>query len=379
MCFNRLTSNGREARATPERIPVMAVLKRNGRFVVDFINPYLRGDRIRKTAPVQTEKAARKYETQLLTACLNGSVERTRANKRGNSNSPLLFAQLCDDYLSRMRIEDYAKSTIRNAEVRFSRHLVPLFGSCRIDELTEQGIAELKRELREGKGLKASAANTVLTQLKTVLNWAVSQKYINRGNVPEIKHIKGNGEGPVSADMWWTESEYSRLVKLSSNYLRFAILLGGDAGLRLSEMCGLQWKDIDFSVKPYGVLHVVRASTPTGGITSRLKSKHSYRSVPLTKGLHDALREREDFSSEFIVPCVAWRLRILIKGIVNVAGISKGTPHKLRHTFCSHLAIKGVSAQTIQKLAGHSSIVITSKYMHLNQDATTAAIMKLGR
>ena len=49
---------------------------------------------------------------------------------------------------------------------------------------------------------------------------------------------------------------------------------------------------------------------------------------------------------------------------VRLAGIKPITFHQLRHTFCSRLAAAGVDIATIQELAGHSSIVMTRRYMH---------------
>jgi site-specific recombinase XerD len=51
--------------------------------------------------------------------------------------------------------------------------------------------------------------------------------------------------------------------------------------------------------------------------------------------------------------------------------------HPLRHTFCSHLAMRGAPPKTIQELAGHSSLGITQRYMHLTPGATREAIKLL--
>jgi site-specific recombinase XerD len=47
------------------------------------------------------------------------------------------------------------------------------------------------------------------------------------------------------------------------------------------------------------------------------------------------------------------------------AALGKGNPHKLRHTFCSHLAMRGAPAKAIQELAGHADLSTTLAYMHL--------------
>ena len=51
--------------------------------------------------------------------------------------------------------------------------------------------------------------------------------------------------------------------------------------------------------------------------------------------------------------------------------------HVLRHTFCSHLAMRGAPARAIQELAGHSDLRTTQRYMHLSPAALDAAIRLL--
>ncbi len=51
--------------------------------------------------------------------------------------------------------------------------------------------------------------------------------------------------------------------------------------------------------------------------------------------------------------------------------------HVLRHTFCSHLAMRGAPARAIQELAGHQELGTTQRYMHLSPAALDAAIRLL--
>ena len=48
--------------------------------------------------------------------------------------------------------------------------------------------------------------------------------------------------------------------------------------------------------------------------------------------------------------------------------------HALRHTFCSHLAMRGAPPKAIQELAGHALITVTMRYMHLTPEAHKNAI-----
>jgi integrase len=57
--------------------------------------------------------------------------------------------------------------------------------------------------------------------------------------------------------------------------------------------------------------------------------------------------------------------------------LSNNGPHMLRHTFCSHLAMRGAPGRAIQELAGHRDLTTTQRYMHLSPAASESAIRLL--
>jgi site-specific recombinase XerD len=59
------------------------------------------------------------------------------------------------------------------------------------------------------------------------------------------------------------------------------------------------------------------------------------------------------------------------------ANLANGGVHVLRHTFCSHLAMRGAPGRAIQELAGHGDLGTTQRYMHLSPAALDAAIRLL--
>jgi site-specific recombinase XerD len=65
-----------------------------------------------------------------------------------------------------------------------------------------------------------------------------------------------------------------------------------------------------------------------------------------------------------------------VRGAQRLAGIQQGV-HVLRHTFCSHLAMRGAPARAIQELAGHQDLSTTQRYMHLSPAAIEGAIRLL--
>jgi len=64
-----------------------------------------------------------------------------------------------------------------------------------------------------------------------------------------------------------------------------------------------------------------------------------------------------------------------VERAARLAGVKPGV-HRLRHTFCSHLAMRG-AARSIQEVAGHQDLSTTQRYMHVSPAALDAAIRLL--
>jgi integrase len=154
------------------------------------------------------------------------------------------------------------------------------------------------------------------------------------------------------------------------------VLLGGDAGLRLGEILALEWRDSELTSRRL----TVQRSDWLGHVTVP-KGERS-RQLPMTRRLTAALKSTRHLRSDRVL-CVPdgsamTRDRVIkaVRGAQRVAGIDQGV-HILRHTFCSHLAMKGAPARAIQEVAGHADLSTTQRYMHLSPAATEDAIRLL--
>jgi site-specific recombinase XerD len=76
-------------------------------------------------------------------------------------------------------------------------------------------------------------------------------------------------------------------------------------------------------------------------------------------------------------PLTEGRVQGFIRRAARTAGLFNNGPHMLRHTFCSHLAMRGAPARAIQELAGHQNLTTTQRYMHLSPAALDNAIRLL--
>jgi site-specific recombinase XerD len=106
--------------------------------------------------------------------------------------------------------------------------------------------------------------------------------------------------------------------------------------------------------------------------------------VPLTRRLATALAEHRHLRSERVLcqdDCSPFTRQIVqnrMKLAARRAKVRRGV-HILRHTFCSHLSMRGAPAKAIQELAGHADLTMTQRYMHLSPAALDAAIRLLDR
>jgi site-specific recombinase XerD len=107
------------------------------------------------------------------------------------------------------------------------------------------------------------------------------------------------------------------------------------------------------------------------------------RRVPMTERLATALRNHRHLRSArvlceddgtFLTQKV---VQGLIRRVARAAKLRNDGVHILRHTFCSHLAMRGAPARAIQELAGHQDLATTQRYMHLSPAAVDAAIRLL--
>ena len=76
------------------------------------------------------------------------------------------------------------------------------------------------------------------------------------------------------------------------------------------------------------------------------------------------------------LPLTQKEVQVAMRRVGRKAQVKPGV-HILRHTFCSHLAMKGAPARAIQDLAGHQDLTTTQRYMHLSPAALDAAIRLL--
>jgi integrase len=251
-------------------------------------------------------------------------------------------------------------------------HLLPALGHKRLDAIKSEDVQRLKRNL-EAKSPKT--VNNVLAVLSVLLKKAVEWEVI--AHMPCTVKLLPVSKGSTR---FYDFDEYEKLVEaarsLDPRTLLIA-LLGGEAGMRCGEMIALEWADVDLGNRQL----CIRRSDWNGQVTTPKGGR--LRHVPLTRRLTAALSEHRHLRSARVLcqddtePLTRQIVQTRAKRAARKAGLMHGGVHILRHTFCSHLAMRGAPARAIQELAGHSELGMTQRYMHLSPAALDAAIRLL--
>lgn len=353
---------------------------RNGGWEVD-VRVALPGGpelRVRRKTPCSSKSASARWGDELQGRLRQQLADQQFEGRRPQADQPRIEKEvptLCE-FAPRF-IEGYVvanrhkPSGVAGKQSILRVHLVPLLGTKTLDAINNEDVQRLKSALIE-KAPKT--VNNVLTVLNTALRVAVEWGVIERMGC-KVRLVSA----PKPTMGFLDFDEFERLVVAARAIDRetaLIVLLAGEAGLRAGEIMALRYSDLDLV---RGRLTVAQSAwrqhiTATKGGQCR----HS----KLTRRLLEELRQHRHLRSEFVLANrdASHLSYKQLWGMVRYAGSKAqvtGAAHRLRHTFCSHLAMRGAPALAIKELAGHTSLTTTLRYMHLSPAAADGAIRLL--
>jgi integrase len=324
-----------------------------------------RRERVRRVAPFQSKRAAEQYEREVRQSLLDGSDD----EKKEVVEIPT-FASFAKQFMATYAKTNNKPNEQQSKEAILRVHLEPEFGKLRLDAIGQEQVERYKAK-KLGATLAPKTINNHLTVLRRML--AVAVEWGKLKTVPPVRCLRA----PAPDFDFLTFEEARRLVAASAAAWRPMIVLGLRCGLRQGELLALRWDDVDLVA---GRLVVRRAvsrgviGTPKGGRA---------REIPLSDDAARALREQRHLKGELVFADEKGDL--LTKGeckwplwrACQRAGLRRVGWHALRHSFASHLVMRGVPLKAVQELLGHASIEMTMRYAHLSPDVRRDAVRLL--
>jgi integrase len=265
-------------------------------------------------------------------------------------------------------------SQCASLESDWAVHIEPALGHLRLEQITPVVLASFTAKLQEPyekdvpeRRRSLKTVNNILTSLNTMLGRAVAWRVARE--LPRAKLFKLDKPKMEFYDF----PEWERLVagaRAAGPKQLAVVLLGGRAGLRAGEILGLAPTDIDYKRRTINVQRAVwktKVGKPKNG---------KARGQPVTREVLAALKALPVVGTERLFlrddgerPASKETLRLWVYAAERRAGLAdesrKGKIHKLRHTYASHLVMRGVALAVVQQLMDHSNIQTTMRYAHL--------------
>ena len=317
-----------------------------------------------------TQTTDAKLARQILSKKYTQAVEGRHLDKVKKKDVPTLEAY-SEEYLAGHAL---TKRTCGDDASILKKSIRPAFGRRRLDEIAPSDVerwrnTRMKAKKQRGEGTMSPASIRLeMALLKTIMGLAVRDGHINRNPVSLVAMPKVNN----ARDRVIAPAEYRRLAKQAGEakvasrapYMKLALVLGYETGMRRGEILGLSWRDLQ---RRSGFAYL--ADTKNG----------THRWVPLNQAAREALRawpRRTDTDAVFARPNgkPILDIRKAWATICQEARVEDARFHDLRHTFTTRALESGMDIRTIMAITGHKDASMFQRYSHPSDSHLKAAV-----
>jgi len=265
------------------------------------------------------------------------------------------------------------ESTSANYAMKAEKHILPIFGNKLISSIAPDDIYAFISQ-KQKAGLSVRYVADIVILMKTIFKYAVRTYHIfnpldgvslPKKKSPEIQLLD--------------ESEQVKLQNYVASHQNCSTLgtaLSMSTGIRIGELCALQWKDIDLEKRILTVRKTMqRIQCPTEFSRTKLiitnpKSESSQRKIPIPDCMMSFLLKFKGKDDDFLLtgtekPIEPRAMQYRFRTILKNAKLPSVHFHALRHMFASNCVKLGFDVKALSELLGHSSVEITlNRYVH---------------
>lgn len=310
-----------------------------------------------------------------------------------------LFGIIAEQWIGYIMF-DLKQSTIIKYRNMLDNHILPALGHIHISDVTtEKAEGFVKEKLKNGRidgrgGLSVKSVKDIFAIVRSILKYAQSHDFKITCHVNEIR-IKYNDRSVRVLDR--TEQlALEKYIYDNMSLKNLGILMSLYMGLRIGELCALQWADINLAD---GILYVRKtmqrlqrlhglpdkASSRTEVIVTAPKSDAAFRIIPIPDFISLRLKEYSEdddaaymltgSTEHFIEPRT---FQNHLKRLVRLNNMEPFNYHALRHTFATRCIEDGFDVKSLSEILGHSSVKITlDRYVHSSMDLKRQNMLKV--
>ena len=287
------------------------------------------------------------------------------------------FRDTLEEYVAWLELQGKSERTIRTYLWALKKFFEYLPEDSSLESLSKSEILRTLARLKQRRGYDKNTVRLIVRALASFF------KFLDRRDLLEVLKAPRVDR---SLPRFLSYEEVLRLLEAADNPRdRLVVLLLFTAGLRVSELCKLRWKDILWTEG------FIRVEKGKGG-KDRYVPLHPWTAEQLRSYL-DWLRKHDLEPAPDSTVLVAFKppgkrpvlrpltprsVQRILKRLAARAGIEKQvTPHVLRHSLATYLLSKGVDIRLIQELLGHSSLATTQIYTHVTPSLLKNVYMKV--
>lgn len=264
-------------------------------------------------------------------------------------------------------------------------HILDYFGqdyllsSFRDKDLSDFVSSLRKKYKNSGDRLISDTTiNRIMETLRKMLNIAEEKWEFEVGNIHFRKHRL---KQPEARTRWITKEEAESLINNASDHLKAPIQFALLTGVRLSNITGLQWKNVNlkhreitFRIKsniPGGKLLVLPITDNVMDLLNSLQKRNKYQSKRIVKDCNGKsikyITKPDDYVFTYKGDRIKDSFRKSFKTACKKSNIENFRFHDLRHTAASWMIQSGIPIDLVQEILGHTQIATTKKYAHRDQ------------
>ena len=309
--------------------------------------------------------------------------------------SNLKYEDLLDEWMQFSRI-NIKESTYARYINLINTHIKPPLGKYPISKISTQLVeAYIDNQLKSGRmdgtgGLSAKTVSDILTIIKSSFDYA---RYNNIHIVCNLSKLSIKQRKKDIRVLTVKEQEVLvNILTEDMDLFKFGTLFALYTGIRIGELCALQWENISLesaTLKVQKTLQRIQdtnkgASAKTKIVITEPKSKCSIRDIPIPKFLVEIARQFSGSPKAYILSGDKSRyveprtMQNHFKHYVDACGMEGVNFHALRHTFATRCIELGFEIKSLSEILGHANVNITlNRYVHSSFDLTCANMNKL--
>lgn len=368
----------------------------------------------RKTKRFQKKADAKAYIEALTAAVPTASAEQI-AHHICQQSAPAAEIITLGEWMDRW-LENYARPTIKHStycsyELYVRVHIKPQIGGLYMNTLRVDDLQAFfnERGKNGNQARKGGLAPKTLANLRNMMHMAFSQAVKNhllQENLIESIRLPRAAKTEMRVLSREEQQRLMAAARMAPEPAAFGIIFDMFTGLRLGELCGLRWENVDMESRSLLICETrnrlpnhdesIAASTTvkTMPTTKTDNSRRRvfimdelfydfewYRSIQMSIKEQDYCYNPEGyvFCQENGSPYEPRTYQDLFKRCIRQAGIPDANFHSLRHTFATRSLEQGMDVVTLSRLLGHANPSITlDKYGHALDDHKRASVAKLG-